>query len=499
MSMKIDDISDLLQGSTHRDEYLEELSLQSTHAAIVIGDNWVAAAKVHVDVLGSVYPFRWQYEFIHTVPDATPSLKAIREALRCCWKRLNESGNTAFSKMFVCLPGWACITKVIDEQIILDNARNGESHGVVITDKEVAELISKAEADRGQKGYVVAECIPRHFVVENGRKTDDPVGEMAPSLAMQAHLVLADRSVMETIRDTLSELDVTINVMKSPYTALRGNFSEAEREGAALFVDVDRLKTYCSFVAGGEFLRMSDIAAGSCSILEGAAEGLNLTPGELADWVNEWEEHVQWAKLKPEDYIPGLAHSEHGPESFEALDEAAGGPAGELFGLIYEKLKFVNARERVHINRVILVGDDFLTLRALKQAGKAYLGIACTQLVPDRVHNAERIQMPGLARMVGLVRQEEHATRRAQPYLARGTRNGMDRFNTWFRNRGAGLAKRAGRSVAGALKCSVAASLAAGTHTWARIRTVVASARVRRRRPRHPLPRPSLRDRVLIR
>jgi len=490
----------VLQGGEKRAAPLGELSLQRTFAAVVVGDSWVAVVKAHVDVLGPVYPFNWEYEVIEPLPGANPSVKAICEALRTCWERLKESGDTPFSKMFVCLPGWACRTKVVKERMILSGRHGGQDRPIVVTEREVDDLIARAVADHGKRGYVVAECLPRYFIVENGRKTDDPVGEMSSTLAMEAHLVLADKSIVKAVRDTLADLDIQINVMKSPYTVVDGNLSEEELDGNTLFVDVDRFKTYCSFLVRGEFVRMTAVDTGSRSILEGTAEALDLTPGELGDWINDWEEHVQWARWNPEDHAPVLHHSVPGPRSWEALDEAVAEPARELFGRIYEHLKFVNARERIHISRVVFAGDDYLTLRALKKAGEEYLGIACKRLVPDRLHNADRIHIPGLARMVGLVRQEEHTIRRAQPYLSQVERGGMDRFNDWFRNRGAGLARRAGRCVADTLKCGVGTSLAAGTRIWGRIRAYSKRLRERRvRRSRHPLSRPSLRDQVLIR
>ncbi len=491
--MTLRGVSAILKGGAKGAAFVGELSLQRTFAAIVIGDNWIAAVKVHVDVLGAVYPFCWHYEFLETIPGATPSINAIRKGLRRCWGHLVDSDNPSFSKMFVCLPGWGCRTKAVKDRILLGGDGDSDGTATVVTAREVQDLIDKTVADHGERGFVATECIPRYFIVENGRKTPDPVGELCTSLGMEGHMVLADRNIVETIEGTLADLDVDIDVMRSPCTVMRGNLSAEERDGSMLFVDVDRFKTYCGFFAGGEFVRMTHVDVGSRSILEGAAEALGLLPGELADWVNEWEDLVQLGRWNPEDQAPVMPHSANGPESWEALDEAAAEPARELFGHIYEHLKFVNAREHIHISRVVFTGDDYLTLRALKKAGEAYLGIACTRLVPDRLHNAERIQIPGLARMVGLVRQEENTIRGAQPYLAEKARTWLDRFNDWFRSGGAGLAKRVGSFFAGVFKGMVRASLAAGTRLWRWLRKLAKWIQTRRnRQSRRPPPGPSL-------
>jgi len=161
-----------------------------------------------------------------------------------------------------------------------------------VQDSHLQELHEKARGNAAEKGREFLHVIPSEYRLDGHGGNQNPVGAQASRIQLVAHMITADRSVMENHARTVNDAGFKVaDLCFSPIAAGHAVLTEQEKKDGVLLVDMGAGSTsyavyfnnaiYYSkvFAVGGDHLT-NDLALGlHLSIPE--AEQLKCTYGRL--------------------------------------------------------------------------------------------------------------------------------------------------------------------------------------------------------------------------
>jgi hypothetical protein len=398
-------------------EQVDELSYENILGGISFGRNWVVTSIVHADRMGHVMPLRVRRAFFPAPPaDEDIFMPDVEQAIQTCWERMGGGAQFDYSKFIVCLPYGATASRQSSSTISTHpNGRPFKSNRTVVSRKHVKQVLNRVSRDGFWPRYATVDMVPISYVLDNDRKTSDPTGKKAEKLQLNAHLVLGEQDTTRSILDCLRTLDIEVDVLMSSHAAAAGNLAPAERDESMVLVDVDRETIGVSFFRNGKMVHTAHITSGSYDILIGAAERLNTQPEELALWLNEREDMS--IELTPDDdsLLPLFPRWQHGSPSLVDLDLAARKASAQIISELHDVMKSA-ADMKLEPKRVILMGDDNLSIRSLR-AEIPHLGMSCEWRQPHEAKNGNHLSIPGIARLIGMMKRVSQETIPAQPFL----------------------------------------------------------------------------------
>ena len=398
---------------------IHSLRPENTFASAIVGDNWVVTAIAHIDRLGrQIIPLRVRRSFYAAAGDEEMNTAAITEALERCWTTMGGGNEFEYSKFILCLPPRITRSHISASSISTRPQNTFRADRAVITPAHMRELQNRVCRDGFWPHYAVADLIPLAYHVDGERIVRDPIGKNASKLDLRAHLILADQDFTRNILCSLKELNIDVDVLMSAHAAVTGNLSRTEKDGDCVLVDVDRLTSACTFFKDGHMSHTEWVEGGSYSILEGAAKRLNTQPEELALWLNERENITMPENPAPDGLLPLYPSWRSELTSLVDLDLAARKAAETIATPLKNAIESASARMGRPIRRVILTGDDNLTLRAL-MATLYQSGLICEWRNPSEnlPEGDTTSSTPGLARLTGLMKASVHASSQRQPFL----------------------------------------------------------------------------------
>ena len=419
----------MLMNATDEGQFVDELDTNRIHAALVVGDNWVATVIAHVDRLGTVYPFRWRHTFLDVEGRDVPSPRVLQEAVYECWNGMGVDARVEYSRFFLSLPGWACRSREATSRCFIDRELGPRVSRPKVTAHDVQRLAERICTENISASYVVTDLVPHCYLGDSGTAHKDPIGATSATLLLQAHLVMADLSTVHTILDALRAMDVRVDVMSGPFCPMGTHLTAPERASGAVLVEVDRLNTYCSHFLGGQLVRSSQATGGVYDIVQSAASGLGIRMSDFAPWLGRLDTALVEAGPDVEIDLPPRRRRQPSGVRLGDVVAAAGEAAEDLLSRLDVTPEFSEQNLQRCLNKVVVMGDDHLTLRAMCEAFRRRHGVECEWRRPRKVHGNGRPPVPGFPRVVGLSRFGAVHNGRRQPYLEEYNETLMDALN----------------------------------------------------------------------
>ena len=420
--------------STHK--VLWELDTEHIFAGVLVGDNWVATVLVHVDpVSGSLYPIRDSHVFIPVNHGHTPSLRQIEDALEKSWTALNGP-EIEYSHLFLCLPAWCCRGQTATARTTISDAEH--TPGLwwsKVASYHVRELQEKLYAEISSSKYVACDLMPLSFVLDNGCRLADPVDSITNTLDLDAYAIMADAGVIEALLERLRRLGLKADVVTTAFVAGREFLSLEDRDRGVVLMDVDQRSVTASVYRDGLMAETAVVPEGSDGILGSTADRLHMGAWPLGVLLKERRDVLSATDANEETVLHSSCSRGGKAVTVRDLEEAAKASADALVRQVQDALGLSSREKRSGLRKIVLIGDEPLVLRAVKRAAEKRLGLPCAWAVPDRVHAIERIETPGLARMVGLMRQAGLHPPATQPFLEAHNRTPMKSINRMLTER----------------------------------------------------------------
>ena len=411
-------------------EPIGELNPAHIFAGAVIGDDWVQAVIMHLDPQGGVYPICGQAMILPVTPGLAPSLDLVRRSLKECWLKIDPTGSLLYNKFFLCLPPWCARSSDTEVRVPIEHNRRVPGLRIpTVRPRHVSDLEEVASWHDVPEHYVTVDLAALAYELDDGRRVSNPEEFITGTLGMQAHRVFADLATTRSMLNGLRTVRVEVDVMMSSHAAAAGVLSEEEMSLGTAVVDVGRRQTHCSFFERGLLRHTSSRDGGTEDVVTSTADRMQLS---REDVVTLMKQRAQL--LFPDDpnhriFALPLFRWTMAHPAVQQLDEAAQASVAAIYRRVAHSLNVATREMMLEVNRVILVGDDPLTLRILKELVEERHELPCRMAIPEPVYSAPGTHLLGYARTIAFFREAARSQQRRQVYLERYNEAVFDRIS----------------------------------------------------------------------
>ena len=146
-----------------------------------------------------------------------------------------------------------------------------------VTVRNIEDLFRRATEELGQVQGVIVHRSPAWFMVDEGKKTLEPMGMRGSSLRALVSFVVADQFFLDDVSERFRALNITVNsFFSTPVGQAMLFIPDEERDRTALLVDMGYLNTEVMAVEGDAVIFHKVIPMGGGDIAADLAYGLEI-------------------------------------------------------------------------------------------------------------------------------------------------------------------------------------------------------------------------------
>ena len=337
------------------------------------------------DIIGAgTVPYDGYMEGRWNAPDQLNA--AIEDAVRAA----EEQAHSRIKEIFVGVPGDFSQVRTVEVKVELQGADPR------VTEKSLSDLFDKAVEQLGEIRGSIIHRSPAWFIVDDGKKTLEPMGVRGYELRAMISFVIADPFFLVDVQERFRALDITVaGCLSTPIGEAMLFIPEEERDRAAVLVDAGYLTTEVMIVQGDAITSLTNIPMGGGHISADLAYGLEVS--------------LPVAEQIKRSYVYGLSA---GQASFEGTD-VAGNPKTftreEVEKVlepraeeICEAIRDAIANSGVKMGQwspVYLTGGGL----ALNRGGREFLAAKLERTVRELPRKAVKLSSPAYASALGLL------------------------------------------------------------------------------------------------
>lgn len=432
----------------HRARAVEEMDASNIFAGGIVGDTFAASVVAYLDRhSGRMYPIRYRRISMDVEPGCTPSLRQMREALVTSWSTLSDH-SVEYSRYFLCLPPWGirgCNARarlgVCEQRLAPGGGRS------TVTGGHVSELFERICRDAVTGAETVCDMALQGFVLQNGVRTLDPVGQTSATLELRAHLTVADRGVVAALLESLDAVDVKVDLLTSPCMAVAAHLGEAERRLSSVVLDIGGRHACLTAFREGMVVDSCVEASGSDDFSLRVADELGVAERDLRAFVAD-KRDLFLSEAQADTLLLPLYGRDDGFVPLAELLDVARRHAQDLSLRLADRLRRMAAGPGGRIRQLALTGDDALAVRAVTERLRADFGCATHWIEPRGVYGSDGARVPGYARLVGMLRRGVREAPPQAQILREFNASAGERAWRWMRSAAPYAAGRVLRSLA---------------------------------------------------
>ena len=195
--------------------------------------------------------------------------KAVHEA--------EEQGHVRIREVSVGVPGEFSRVYTVETRLDLQGA---DPH---VTERNIEDLFRGAVDELGPVRGVIIHRSPAWFMVDEGKKTLEPMGMRGSSLRALVSFVVADQFFLDDVSERFRAMNIVVNsFFSAPVGQAMLFIPDEERDHTAILVDVGYLNTEVMAVEGDALIFHQVIPMGGGNISADLAYGLDI-PLESAE------------------------------------------------------------------------------------------------------------------------------------------------------------------------------------------------------------------------
>lgn len=196
----------------------------------------------------------------------------LNEAIANAIHEAEEQSHNRIREIHVGVPGEFSTVKTVEVKVELQGADPR------VTERDINALFEKATKELGEVRGSVIHRSPAWFIVDDGKKTLEPMGMHGFVLRAMVSFVIADQFFLEDVTERFRALGITVNGCFSTPTGQAMLFvPDEERDRTAILVDMGYLTTEVMAVEGDAITYMKTIPMGGGHIAADMAYGLEVT------------------------------------------------------------------------------------------------------------------------------------------------------------------------------------------------------------------------------
>ncbi|MDO5328146.1 MAG: cell division FtsA domain-containing protein [Clostridia bacterium] len=314
----------------------------------------------------------------------------LNDAISDAVHAAEEQSHTRIRDVFVGVPGDFSQVRTVEVKVELQGADPR------VTEKNISDLFDRAVDELGEVRGSIIHRSPAWFIVDDGKKTLEPMGMRGYELRAMISFVIADQFFLEDIQERFRSLGITVSgCLSTPIGQAMLFVPDEERDRSAVLVDVGYLTTEVMTVQGDAITSLTNIPMGGGHIAADLAYGLEVT--------------LPVAEQIKRAYVYGLSA---GQSTFEGTDQAGNAKtftreqveevleprAEEICEAIRDAIRDSGAKLGKW-SPVYLTGGGL----AINRGGREYLAAKLERTVRELPRKAVKLSSPAYSSALGLL------------------------------------------------------------------------------------------------
>jgi len=195
----------------------------------------------------------------------------LNDVIASAVKKAEEQARTHIREVNVGVPGEFSRVYTVETSLKLQGA------DPQVGTRDIEELFRQATNELGAVRGVIIHRSPAWFMVDDGKKTLEPMGMRGGQLRACVSFVVADQFFLDDVSERFRALNIVVNSFFSTPTGQAMLFiSDEERDRTAILVDVGYLSTEVMAVEGDALIFHQVIPMGGANMAVDLAYGLKI-------------------------------------------------------------------------------------------------------------------------------------------------------------------------------------------------------------------------------
>ncbi len=245
-----------------------------------------------------------------------------------------------------------------------------------ISSKDVQNAIMQVKDVEIPEGSTLIDIVPDKFVLDNGKVTEDPIGNLSNSFTLKAQVVLGEKEYIKKIVSIFKKAGIDIDGIVPITLAERNLILDVnELNDNVMIVDIGAGNTEIGVFEGSSFVYTNTIPLGGKNITNDIALVLNISEEEAEKLKRQYGLALRSFIDNDNDILLNTVREDNKNKTIKSseLIEIMEARIEEIFSLINKDITIQNFKPR--INNVILTGQGISNISKSDVAGKIILNI----------------------------------------------------------------------------------------------------------------------------
>lgn len=296
----------------------------------------------------------------------------VTESIRKVVKRIQEKTSIIVRSAYVSISGAHVkyvrnVDSVDIQPVYVENGDYGPgTEQGVVTGHDVAMLLDKVEGTELYDNEYLLGAVPVKFILDGGLQTSSPIGLKASNLRVDAQLLIAENTYVESISQCVTAAGLEIDGFIPLSIAVRALLTACpDPDASTLFIDMGGFATeFCVFYKGNIYYA-SALPVGGGTITGDIAQVLNVRREEAE--LLKCDYQIADVSLVTNDVDVAIGSLADGKSRVVKCSEIVGimqARIEDIFGIIKERLD-IDEIDTSFIDRVVLSGDGIVGFSGL--------------------------------------------------------------------------------------------------------------------------------------
>lgn len=314
----------------------------------------------------------------------------VGESIQAALREAEEQAHSRIREVHVGVPGEFSSVHTVEVKVDLQGADPR------VTARDINELFDRASQELGDVRGSVIHRSPAWFIVDDGKKTLEPMGMRGYELRALVCFVVADEFFLGDVTERFRALGVQVNGFFSTPTGQAMLFiADEERDRTAVLVDVGYLNTEVMTVEGDAITSLKTIPMGGGNIAADLAYGLEIPLSSAEQIKRTYTFGISAGQ--PSFDVPGKTGSLQSI-SREDVENVLEPRAEEICEAVRDAVKESGVKLS-NWSPVYLTGGGL----AINRGGREYLAAKMERTVRELPRKAVKLSSPAYSSALGLL------------------------------------------------------------------------------------------------
>ena len=245
-----------------------------------------------------------------------------------------------------------------------------------ISSKDVQLAIMQVKDIEMPEHQSLIDIVPDKFILDNGKITEDPIGNLSSSFTLKAQIILADKDYIKKLVSIFKKVGLDINGLVPVTLAERNLILDVnELNDNVMILDIGAGNTEIGIFEGSSFVYTNTVPLGGDNITNDIALVLNISEEEAEKLKRQYGLALKSFIDNDNDILLNTVRGENRNKTIKSseLIEIMEARIEEIFSLVNKDITLQNIKPRV--NNVILTGQGISNINKSDVAGKIILNI----------------------------------------------------------------------------------------------------------------------------